>query len=201
MTKKTFKEFNELESFDDLLKDCESIMYKQISKVYRHSGNIDELRQAARLGAWAAYKNFEPERGKWTTFLSKCVLSEVIKVVRKTKAEESIELWELAPDPSQDGQSNLDFNANYEYWENLFEELSTKFERSNNYEKLVDHMNGMPLKDIAAKYGTTKQAISETNRSIKAFLKEKLIRDGVCSKKDFEGRKTALNKDGVICQS
>ena len=173
---------------DKTIKENERLIYYILkTKMNRDDLIYDEdIIQMARLGIFKAWKEYDPEKSAWSTYMTRCVTNEIFMELRrrrspKNKFYESCDRLDRVIEDGEGGtcelQDLLKFDNNsydsvineYERrWNEIYDSLSLR-ERSIIY--WLDH--DYTQKEIGEMIGTNQSYVSRLITKLRSKIQEK----------------------------
>lgn len=190
MTKnaKRIMELIEQEDYDTLIEENKKLIYKVI---HRYNIKItgydkDDLEQIGMIALYKAAKQYNPERGEFSSYAMRAIINAYLITIRQQQREITPDLY--LDDTVSNEKDNLyykDFitytNDEYksrEFIQALKEALNTLTERGR-YAFIEREFKGRRNKDIAAELEMLPRSVATMNSRSKNYIKRSLIEQGI----------------------
>lgn len=159
-----------MESFEQLADQYQPMIHKIIRSLNIYK-NLDEFYQISLIALWDAQKNYNDEKGSFTSFAYSYIKGRLISEMKKAnkQAERFVspddEYWETAADPQEFFSFEKDFLQTYGQ---TLSEKETKW-------LIMACFIGLSIKEIAENENVTISAVKQWRSSARRKLREQIL--------------------------
>ena len=159
---------------EELITNNKGLVYYIVNKYYHKYANDDDVIQCGMIGLWKAAKSYQPEKSKFATYASKCILSEIGQYFRKENKHSHNVSLNCPIDTDEDGNelslqdtlvsTELSFLIDTDYLQNVLDD--------REIEAILLCYNGYTQKEIAKVLNVCQPQVSRILSKVKYKIQQ-----------------------------